>query len=93
MLRRQDSHFWGRYVLALCHLSSRYWVGAKVELTVCLKLRPTFALPLLLRGWASTELGLGYGQQAEAGKGELARGHLRAMEAGFASAQPISSPP
>jgi serine/threonine protein kinase/Tfp pilus assembly protein PilF len=57
VVRRQGSHFWARYVLALCHLGMRRRVEGKAELTVCIVLRPEYVWPRLIRGFAATELG------------------------------------
>jgi tetratricopeptide (TPR) repeat protein len=57
VLRQQGSHFWARYVLALCHLRTGHWVEGKAELTVCVNLRLEFIWPRLLRGFAASELG------------------------------------
>jgi tetratricopeptide (TPR) repeat protein len=57
-LKQQDAHYWARYVLAMCHLRGRRWIDAKMELTLCIKSRPEFTWPRLMRGFASSELGV-----------------------------------
>jgi tetratricopeptide (TPR) repeat protein/tRNA A-37 threonylcarbamoyl transferase component Bud32 len=64
VLRLQDSHFWARYVQALCHLRLGRWVEGRGELTVCLSQRPAFVWPRLVRGFASSELGRSYQKKA-----------------------------
>jgi tetratricopeptide (TPR) repeat protein/tRNA A-37 threonylcarbamoyl transferase component Bud32 len=58
VLRQQENHFWARYTLALCQLRAGRWTEAKADLTVCLNRRPEFVWPRLLRGFASSELGV-----------------------------------
>jgi tetratricopeptide (TPR) repeat protein/tRNA A-37 threonylcarbamoyl transferase component Bud32 len=53
----QSDDFWAHYVKSLNLLRLGDWVGAKAELTVCQNLRHDFVWPLLLRGFAASELG------------------------------------
>jgi len=93
VLRQQQNHFWAKYVRALCHLRANRWLEGKEDLTVCLNRRPTFVWPLLVRGFAATELGfraVQHAEQAAHAKGsntELARMYRRAAEIEFSSAQ------
>lgn len=93
VLRLQDSHFWARYVRALCQLRRGRWFESKEELTRCVNRRPEFDWPLLLRGFAASELGFRSAQQAErAGREQgpdstLVQMYRSAAGAEFASAQ------
>jgi tetratricopeptide (TPR) repeat protein len=57
-LKLNETHYWARYVLAMCHLRARRWVDAKMELTLCIKSRPELTFPRLMRGFAASELGV-----------------------------------
>jgi tetratricopeptide (TPR) repeat protein len=60
VLRRQENHFWARYVQGLCHLRLGRWLDGKAQLTFCITRRPAFVWPRLLRGFAASELGFKY---------------------------------
>jgi tetratricopeptide (TPR) repeat protein len=67
-LRQQDDCFWSRYLLGICHLRLGHWVEGKAAFTICIhhpSLRPSFVWPLLLRGFASSELGHKHKEAAE----------------------------
>jgi serine/threonine protein kinase/tetratricopeptide (TPR) repeat protein len=74
VLRQERTHFWARYVQALCELRAGRWVEARADLTVCANLRPEFVWPKLLRGFAASELG------ATDADGRLAAAEFRAAE-------------
>jgi tetratricopeptide (TPR) repeat protein len=56
VLKREDDHFWARYVQALCHLRAGHWAEACADLTALALRRPGFVWPRLLRGFAASEL-------------------------------------
>ena len=64
-LRRQPSHFWARYVQSLCDLRGGRWAEAKAGLTVCANRRPDFLWANVLRGFASSELGVKHKEATE----------------------------
>jgi tetratricopeptide (TPR) repeat protein/tRNA A-37 threonylcarbamoyl transferase component Bud32 len=57
VLTRQPGHFWGQYLLAICHLKERRPAEAQVALTVCQVTRPGFVWTYLLKGSAEGEMG------------------------------------
>jgi tetratricopeptide (TPR) repeat protein len=64
-LGAQPTHFWARYVLALCHLRAARWNDARGELTTCIAALPDFAWPKLMRGFAESELGFNNDQKPQ----------------------------
>jgi eukaryotic-like serine/threonine-protein kinase len=65
VLRRQPSHFWARYVQSLCDLRGGRWAEAKAGFTVCVQRRPDFLWANVLRGFASSELGVKHKEPTE----------------------------
>lgn len=59
-LNLQGTHFWARYIRALCRLRERRWSATQADLTVCINAREQYPWPMLLRGFAATELGNRY---------------------------------
>ncbi len=57
-IKLQTDDFSSHYVKALSQLRLGEWTGARAELTVCINLRPDFAWPRVLRGFAANEAGL-----------------------------------
>lgn len=57
VLMRQPGHFWGEYLLAICHLKEHRPAAAQAALTVCQAARPDFVWSLLLKGFAEGEMG------------------------------------
>ncbi len=57
LLMARPEHFWGHYLLALCHLKTHRPAEAQAELTICQATRPGFVWPYLLKGFAEGELG------------------------------------
>ncbi len=93
VLRSQESHFWARYYRALCQLRADNWFQAREDLTICLNRRPSLVWPLLLRGFASCELGFLSAQQAEQAatservSSSLVRSYQRTAAIEFAAAR------
>ena len=56
-LNRQGTHFWARYVRALCSLRQGHWSETKADLTVCINAKEQYPWPRLLRGFAASESG------------------------------------
>lgn len=77
VLQRQGSHFWARYVLALCRLRTGRWVEARATLTVFVSRRPEFVWSRLLRGFAASELGFTHADKRQAA------GEFRAAQKDF----------
>jgi eukaryotic-like serine/threonine-protein kinase len=65
VLRRQPAHFWARYVQSLCDLRGGRWAEAKAGFTVCVNRRPDFLWANVLRGFASSELGVKHKEATE----------------------------
>jgi tetratricopeptide (TPR) repeat protein/tRNA A-37 threonylcarbamoyl transferase component Bud32 len=57
LLTRQPGHFWGQYLLAICHLKEHRPAEAQVALTVCQATRSGFVWTYLLKGFAEGEMG------------------------------------
>lgn len=62
VVRQESTHFWARYLQALCQLRLRHWPDAITELTYCATQRigrpaSAWVWPRLLRGYAYSELG------------------------------------
>ncbi len=57
VLTRQPGHFWGQYLLAICHLKEHQPGAAQAALTVCQAARPGFVWTYLLKGFAEGEIG------------------------------------
>ncbi len=57
VLTRQPEHFWGQYLLAICHLKEQQPGAAQAALTVCQAARPGFVWTYLLKGFAEGEMG------------------------------------
>ncbi len=57
LLTRRPGHFWGQYLLAICHLKGHRPAEAQVALTVCQAIRPGFVWTYLLKGFAEGEMG------------------------------------
>ena len=56
VLTRQPDHFWGQYLLAICHLKERRPAEAQAALTACQAIRPGFVWTHLLKGFAEGEM-------------------------------------
>jgi tRNA A-37 threonylcarbamoyl transferase component Bud32 len=52
VLTRQPGHFWGQYLLAICHLKEHHPAAAQAALTICQAARPGFVWTYLLKGFA-----------------------------------------
>ncbi len=59
-LNLQGTHFWARYIRALCRLRGYRWSATQSDLTVCINAREQYPWPMLLRGFAASELGNRY---------------------------------
>ena len=57
LLMDRPGHFWGQYLLAICHLKERRPAEAQAALTVCQAARPGFVWTYLLKGFAEGEMG------------------------------------
>jgi tetratricopeptide (TPR) repeat protein len=75
VLKRQSEHYWALYYQALCAQKLEQYTGAKAILTVCRKNRPDLPEPLLLRGFAASELG-----QQHLGRSRIEAERARAAE-------------
>ncbi len=49
-------HYWSHYLQGLCQLRLGRWREARTELSVCMNLRPDFPWPLVLSGFAASEM-------------------------------------
>ena len=56
VLARQPDHFWGQYLLAICHLKDHRPAEAQAALTACQAMRPGFVWTYLLKGFAEGEM-------------------------------------
>jgi tetratricopeptide (TPR) repeat protein len=57
LLMSRPGHFWGQYLLAICHLKEQRPAEAQAALTVCQAARPGFVWTYLLKGFAEGEMG------------------------------------
>jgi tRNA A-37 threonylcarbamoyl transferase component Bud32 len=57
LIARQPDHFWGQYMLAICHLKEHRAAEAQVALSACQARRPDFVWTHLLKGFAEGEMG------------------------------------
>ena len=56
VLAREPDHFWGQYLLAICHLKEHRPSEAQAALTACQNRRPGFVWTYLLKGFAEGEM-------------------------------------
>ena len=56
VLTRRPEHFWGQYLLAICHLKDHRPAEAQAALTACQAIRPGFVWTHLLKGFAEGEM-------------------------------------
>jgi eukaryotic-like serine/threonine-protein kinase len=56
VLSREPDHFWGQYLLAICHLKEHRPSEAQAALTACQNRRPGFVWTYLLKGFAEGEM-------------------------------------
>ena len=56
VLSREPDHFWGRYLLAICHLKAHRPSEAQAALSACQNRRPGFVWTYLLKGFAEGEM-------------------------------------
>ncbi len=56
VLTHQPDHFWGQYLLAICHLKEHRPAEAQAALTACQVMRPGFVWTHLLKGFAEGEM-------------------------------------
>jgi serine/threonine protein kinase/tetratricopeptide (TPR) repeat protein len=56
LLSREPDHFWGRYLLAICHLKEHQPSEAQAALSACQNRRPGFVWTYLLKGFAEGEM-------------------------------------
>ncbi len=79
VLMQQPGHFWGEYLLAICHLKEHRPAAAQAALTVCQAARPDFVWTYLLKGFTEGEMGefdmaeSDFGRAAELGLDDASR--------------------
>jgi serine/threonine protein kinase/tetratricopeptide (TPR) repeat protein len=56
LLAREPDHYWGQYLLAICHLKEHRPAEAQAALTACQNRRPGFVWTYLLKGFAEGEM-------------------------------------
>ena len=57
LLVRDPGHFWGRYLLVVCHLERHRPAEAQAEFSTCQAIRPDFAWCDVLKGLSEREMG------------------------------------
>jgi tetratricopeptide (TPR) repeat protein len=57
-LGKESGHFWARCLLAICELQTQRPAEARIILSACIQLRPSFAWLHLLRGFANSQVGV-----------------------------------